>query len=328
MKHNYCLAMAAALLFSGCSEDEVAPTLSVDNEDEVASTLSVDKTSINVALPTMAADSIVVTSNSAWTATLENLADTAWCLVSPSGTGNGTVYVDVLRNKTDEDRSAKVVLTAGTLSKVVNVTQTSVTTVPPENSPTIEIEMVNVEGNGTTISNFKIGKYEVTEGQWQAVMGNNPSYDKRGADYPVDCVSWYDVIAFIGELYRKTGKYYDLPTSEQWLYAARGGKNKDIYIYSGSNTIDDVAWYAYNSSYNDRKRKQKVGTKAANALGIYDMTGNLYEWTNSTIVPGEYRMQFGGSFLSIPQYCESERYSNYPRSEGVANSGFRLVEFY
>ncbi|GHT01683.1 hypothetical protein AGMMS49525_03120 [Bacteroidia bacterium] len=314
MKHIYYLGIAAALLFSGCSEDEVAPTLSVD------------KTSINVALPTMAADSIVVTSNSTWTARLENLTDTTWCLVSPSGTGNGVVYVDVLSNRTDDERSAKIILTSGALSKEVNVTQTSVTTAPPENSATINIEMVYVEGNGT-IWSFKIGKYEVTEGQWEAVMGSDPSKNKKGANYPVVGVSWYDAIGFISELYKKTGKCYDLPTAEQWVYASKGGKNTHNYIYSGSNTIDQVAWYADNSAVNNLQQRHEVGTKGGNELGIYDMSGNLWEWTHTVWGPGDYyRRRFGGSFCMDARYCEAAFYSSDRPTLQLEDLGFRLIE--
>ena len=124
-----------------------------------------------------------------------------------------------------------------------------------------------------TLSSYMIGKTEVTQALWQAVMGSNPSYF-RGDNLPVEQVSWDDCQKFITKLNALTGKNFRLPTEAEWEYAARGGNMSQGYKYSGSNEIGDVAWYDNNSG----NKTHSVATKAPNELGIYDMSGNLWEW--------------------------------------------------
>ena len=187
-----------------------------------------------------------------------------------------------------------------------------------------------------TLSNYYIGETEVTQELWEAVMGSNPSKFK-GSKLPVEQVSWDYCQAFINKLNEKTGKTFRLPTEAEWEYAARGGKKSKGYTYSGSNTLDDVAWYSDNSG----KTTHEVGTKQANELGIYDMSGNVWEWCQdwygetyyenspSTDPLGpdsdSYRVLRGGSWWDDARDCRvANRGRNLP-SYRYSLIGFRLA---
>ena len=125
-----------------------------------------------------------------------------------------------------------------------------------------------------TLPSFCIGETEVTESLWLAVMGNNSSFFSDSPDKPMVNVSWMECQKFIIKLNGLTGKSFRLPTEAEWEYAARGGNQSKHYKYSGSNNINDVAWHGGNSD----GKTHAVKTKAPNELGIYDMSGNVWEW--------------------------------------------------
>ena len=166
--------------------------------------------------------------------------------------------------------------------------------------------------HSVTLSDYYIGQTEVTQELWEAVMGSNPSYFKGNNQCPVEDVSWNDCQEFIEKLNRLTGKNFRLPTEAEWEYAARGGNKSRGYKYSGSNNPDAVAWYDDNSG----SKTHPVATKQSNELGLYDMSGNVYEWcqdwygeykSNSQTNPtgaskGSGRVLRGGSWNSHARY--------------------------
>ena len=186
-----------------------------------------------------------------------------------------------------------------------------------------------------TLSSFSIGRYEVTQEEWEAVMGSNPSYFK-GKKLPVEQVSWDDCQEFIRKLNQMTGKHFRLPTEAEWEYAARGGNKSRGYKYAGGSDIGGVAWYRGNSG----SKTHEVGQKQPNELGLYDMSGNVYEWcqdwygsyssssqTNPTgSSSGSHRVGRGGCWLNNARFCRvSYRILNTPDGR-TGHLGLRLAQ--
>ncbi len=183
---------------------------------------------------------------------------------------------------------------------------------------------------------FSMGKTEVTQGQWRQVMEHNPSYfSSCGDDCPVEKVSWDDTQVFIRKLNQQTGKNFRLPTEAEWEYAARsGGQNQ---TYAGVDSIDDLAWYVQNSG----GKTHPVGQKAPNSLGLYDMSGNVWEWCSDWYdrnyygqspknnpqgpASGSNRVYHGGSWGSEASFMRVTIRGNGGTGNRLFRLGFRLV---
>ena len=188
--------------------------------------------------------------------------------------------------------------------------------------------------HSVTVGSFYMGETEVTQALWKAVMGSNTSYLK-GDNLPVEEVSWDDSQEFIRKLNQLTGKTFRLPTEAEWEYAARGGNKSQRYKYAGSNSIDDVAWYTRTTNGSGTK---PVKTKQPNELGLYDMSGNVWEWcsdwygsysSSAQTDPrgpsaGSYRVLRGGSWYNDAGFCRVSGRFNYGPGSRYKNRGFRL----
>ena len=186
----------------------------------------------------------------------------------------------------------------------------------------------------TLTNDYYMGKYEVTQALWEAVMGSNPSKYK-GDNLPVESVSWNDCQEFISRLNSLTGRKFRLPTEAEWEYAARGGKKSRSYQYSGSSNISDVAWYDENCGSTTRA----VGIKRPNELGIYDMSGNVWEWCHDWYssysslsqmnpigaISGACRVRRGGSWDNSVWYSRSSSRSYDTSDYSRINLGLRLA---
>ncbi len=246
---------------------------------------------------------------------------------------------------------------SGSSEEIITTDSTSQNLIPDDPIKRLEYDMVAINGgtlmlgatseqvayamnqefpaHEVTLSSYQIGRYEVTQEQWEAVMGYNPSRN-IGAKMPVENVSWNECQSFLQALNAKTGKNYRLPTEAEWEFAARGGNQSHYYIYSGSDDADAVAWHKGNSG----GTTHDVGTKLANELGLYDMSGNVFEWCNDKYGHYDYgdeynpqgygtsskvRVGHGGGYNLGTKFC---RVSN--RTQGTTNYkseslGFRIA---
>lgn len=270
-------------------------------------------------------------------------------------TGGDGLLVKVNRNYNMEDRTGNIKLIQGSVEKTLSIKQNACQWYD-------SFEMVDVEGGSffigaqkdnsssqnydndayqietpvhkVTMSDFCIGLYEVTQAQWMAAMGSNPSIH-QGDKLPVENVSWEQVQEFIALLNQASGLSYRLPTEAEWEFAARGGVKSEGNKYSGYSVLGACGWYYSNSE----STTHEVGTKYPNELGIYDMSGNVREWCNdwfeyysSTSVTnpqgpsyGNMKVNRGGSWTTPAVNCRnSYRHTDFP-TEKAQDLGFRLV---
>ena len=320
-----------------------------------------------------ATKSIAINCNRNWTAT----TSASWLTLSPaSGKNNGTLSVTASAYSGSGDRQATISVTSGTLNVTIYVSQGQgrVFTITG-NGKTVEFMMKKVEKGTfamgragtedvatpvhsvTLTKDYYMGETEVTQALWYAVMGQSPTTDgsqwntssKKGDNYPAYYISYNDCQTFINALNTKiasqlsSGEQFRFPTEAEWEFAAKGGTKTKGYTYSGSHVIGEVAWYSVNSSSlgssNENFGTHVVKTKAPNELGLYDMSGNVWEWcydwygsyssgaqTDPTgATSGSYRVLRGGSWNYDAEGCRvALRGSNTPTSRDYS-IGFRLA---
>lgn len=351
---NMVILAMLAMVLSACpkdSDDKIeAPRLEVSPE--------------NISLDSNGEGTLSISTNGMWS--ISTAAD--WLTFSTmSGVGSSSVTVRAASNSTS-DRTAIVTVKCESISRQVVVTQTGIPETPaePQNPTESSIQAFNVAGvsfnmvrvdGGTfwmgataeqvddaysdekpvhqvTLSTYYIGETEVTQELWNIVMGSIPS-NFSGNKRPVETVSWNDCQDFIVKLNQMTDQKFRLPTEAEWEFAARGGTKSKGYKYAGSNTIGDVAWYDGNSN----NTTHDVGTKQANELGIFDMSGNVYEWcqdwegdysSNAQTSPsgpstGSRRVDRGGSWDNFARYCRGSCRNSVPPSYAYNALGLRLA---
>ena len=304
-----------------------------------------------------------VTERGVCIATVSNPTTSNTKITAGSGTGSFTCNLTGLQANTTYYVRAYAVNSMGTAyGEQVSFTTKEQSSTPIDDTETITVngvsfKMVAVEGgtftmgatseqgttdpwadeyptHSVTLSDFYIGETEVTQELWQAVMGSNPSYFS-GTNLPVEKVSWYDCQTFIQKLNQLTGKQFRLLTEAEWEYAARGGIKSKGYKYAGSNTLNNVAWYLDNSGSKTHPVKQKQ----PNELGLYDMSGNVYEWcqdlygnyssdaqTNPTgLLNGSNGVYRGGGWGGIERRCRVSYRGDYNLMDGDSDLGLRLA---
>ena len=331
-------------------------TVSLTVEDNVEAEVQVTQEGVELYVP----QGTVEARNSGETVYLSVFSNLEWDIDNPldwveAEKFGSSLRLEVQPNRNPQARSGVITLSHGALSQNIVLSQ--------DGSEWYEtFDMVKVKGGSflmgaqktdssgsnydtsafqieapvhkVTVSDFYISRYEVTQAQWVAAMGSNPS-SVQGDNLPVESVSWNDVIKFIGVLNKASGLEYRLPTEAEWEYAARGGANSEGYKYSGSPILGACGWYYSNSA----AAMREGGGKEPNELGLYDMSGNVREWCSDWF--GEYpskeekdpqgpssgsvKVNRGGSWASPAVNCRnSYRFTDYP-SESANDLGFRLV---
>ena len=188
-----------------------------------------------------------------------------------------------------------------------------------------------------TLTDFLINKYQITQKEWHTIMGYDLDWSElygEGDDFPAYNVSQTEALQFVENLSAMTRLSFNLPTEAQWEFAAKGGNKSQQYHFSGSNEVYDVAWHKNNSA----NRLHPVGEKQANELGLYDMSGNLWEWCLDTYGPypdipqtepvsanGDKFLIRGGSWTFLPSYCRITARNSYSSENHSISNGFRII---
>lgn len=367
------------LAFVSCTEDHMPSGLSFGKPSsstsggsgsgsgtEVTNTISANQTSLSFAAEG-GSQTITIISNFSWS----SISVPTWITLSPSSGSSGSTSVTITASASTSTSSRSGTITLGSSSTTVSISVSQSAASSGGTTQTITVngvsfKMIAVEGgtftmgatseqgsdayddesptHSVTLSSFSIGETEVTQALWEAVMGQTPTSEGSlwsssyglGSNYPAYFVSWNDCQTFITKLNSLTGKTFRLPTEAEWEYAARGGNKSKGYKYAGSNTIGDVAWYTDNSG----STTHNVATKAANELGLYDMSGNVEEWcqdwygdyssgsqTNPTgPSTGSSRVFRGGSCFSYARFCRVSLRDYCTPDYGYSRPGLRLAQ--
>ena len=292
--------------------------------------------------------SVPIQSNVQWS--VEN--EDEWCIVQKNG-DNLDITID--RNYKMTERSGSIIVKSGEVSQNITITQSGCEwfdsfemvdiaagtfymgaqkdTSSGQNYDTSAYQ-IESPVHEVSISAYSIGKFEVTQAQWIAAMGSNPS-SIQGDNLPVENVTWEQVQEFISLLNEKSGLNYRLPTEAEWEFAAKGGNESNDFKYSGNSVLGACGWYYSNSE----AKTHEVGNKEANELGIFDMSGNVREWCNDWFgyydsssadnpqgAPnGSVKVNRGGSWTTPAVNCRNTyRHTDNP-SDAAQDLGFRLA---
>lgn len=363
-----------ATITQKAKEDEPSPSKSIELSSGVADSYTVSAEATGIG------NTIDFKAYSGWTTSLQTVSGTPaseWITLTPSqGTaGNRKINVTLSVNESTDARSGRIIIQGENNSVSILVNQGGATDpdVPDEDAGTtqtytvngVSFKMIGVAGGtytmgatseqGTvyvddekpthqvTLAAFSLAETEVTQELWTAVMGENPStYYQYGNKLPVETVSYNECISFITKLNQLTNHKFRLPTEAEWEYAARGGASATTqYMYSGSNTLTNVGWY-YDNTFNSDYRPHAVKMKTPNILGLYDMSGNVWEWcadfygaysSASASNPkgptnGSWRVLRGGAWSHKADGCRvSKRWYSFPYNPGVGDGlyGLRLA---
>ena len=281
---------------------------------------------------TIAAFTLVLTCSSAWAqGIIVNKTDGTQVVYKASEVESVTTF----SKEEETDLPKDMVMEVGEVSFTMVYVEGGVFTMGGTPEQGDDIKDYENPPHSVNLNNYYIGKTEVTQELWEAVMGWNYAWNTESGKLPVENVSWEECKEFVTMLRERTGKKFRLPTEAEWEYAARGGQKSENNKYSGSNNIDDVAWYVLNSD----EKTHEVGGRQANELGVYDMNGNVWEWcqdyfgdySSSTYdnptgpKTGTYRIFRGGSYKEKAEYNRTTNRSFNKPDYRYGNIGLRVV---